>query len=96
MLAQLGIFSPQAKQVIMSSLLHDAALLEHQDPVGVFHGGEAVGDYQGSAVFGETLQGRLYIAFRFGIQCRGGFVQQQDRGVFDQCPGNGQPLPLAP
>src|SRR5690606_30896493 len=39
-------------------------------------------------------EGILYQLFRFGIQCRGGFIQNQNRWVLQNGPGNRNTLSL--
>ena len=75
----------------------DPAVLEHQDLVGIDHGGQPVrDDHQGawSADLGNSdrLPQRLLVA---AVQAGGRLVQQQQPRRRQQRPGDGQPLPLA-
>ena len=51
-------------------------------------------DQRGASLH-QPLQGFLYQPLRFGIECRRGFVQQQDGRVLVKRPRNRQTLPLA-
>ena len=55
-----------------------------------------MGHHQGGAVGHEAIQGLLNDLFGCRIKGRRGLIQKQDRGIFDQGPGNGHPLPLPP
>ena len=76
----------------MAALLDDAAFLEHVDAVGVLDGGEAVGDDEGGAVGHEVVEGVLDLPLGFGVHGGGGFVEQEDGGVFEQGAGDGEAL----
>jgi hypothetical protein len=69
--------------------------LDDDDFVGVADGGEAVRDDDGGAPGGEALEGGLHEALADGVQRAGGLVQQQDLGVLQQRPRNGDALLLA-
>ena len=43
----------------------------------------------------QRIQLLLNRRFNLGIQRRGGFIQHQNRGVFEQHPGDGNALALA-
>ena len=44
----------------------------------------------------NRFQRLLNITLRFCIECRRGFIKNENRGVFEKCPGDGEPLSLAP
>lgn len=79
----------------MASTLNDALAVDDDDLVGIPDGGETVGDGDGGAVSGELLQAFLDVAFTFIVQGAGGLIQDQDRRIFKEYPGNGDPLLLA-
>ena len=72
----------------------DAPMLHNDDPVGIFDGRQPVCDDQRGAPLHEGIQRVLHAAFRFRIECRGRFVKNQDRRIFQEGAGNRQPLPL--
>lgn len=58
----------------MGSAFGDAFVLDYCDFVGAFDGGKAVGDYQGGAAFGKSVEGGLDFLFGGGVQGAGCFV----------------------
>lgn len=79
----------------MSSLFDDSATIEDVDPVAGLNGGEAVGDDDGCAAFYEIGQGFLNDGFCFAVEGGGGFVHDENGGVFEDGPGDGQALTFA-
>ena len=79
----------------MGAVFDDSPFIQHQHPVGVLDGRQAVRDHDGGAVYREALQGFLDQRLRFGVQGGGGLVQQQDGGIFQDgsCQGNALALP---
>ena len=70
------------------------ALIHHRYPVGILHSSQAVGDNQSGAPLHQAGQGLLDQVLTLGIKGAGGLIQQQNRCIHQQRPGNGQPLPL--
>ena len=54
-----------------------------------------MGNDNGGPILHEVVQRPLHLAFRLGIQGGGRLVQNQDGGVLQKRPGNGEPLLLA-
>ena len=79
----------------MGALLDDAALVDDVDAVGVDDGGEAVGDDEHGAVGAELVECILDEAFGLAVEGRGGFVEDEDGGVFVHGAGDGEALALA-
>lgn len=79
----------------VGALLHKFAVFQHKDLVGVCHGAEAVGDHHDGFSFHKFCKGFLHEHFVFRIEGRGGFVQQNDRRIFEQGAGDGNALALA-
>ena len=82
-------------QLIKPPLLYDTALFQDQDLVVAPQEGfiQGVGDHDP----GQALQiqdGAGHLEGGLGVQGRGGLVYQQDLGVFQQAPGDGDPLLL--
>jgi hypothetical protein len=70
--------------------LDNPAFVQHQDLVGVGHGREPVRDDECSAALAKGIQRALNLAFGFGVECAGGFIEDQDRRVLQD--GAGKPL----
>ena len=81
-------------QLRMGALLDDAAILYHQDLVGVLDGGQPVGDDQCRAASGQTVKGALDAGFRHAVQRGGGLIQYQNGRGLQKHPGDGYPLLL--
>ena len=67
----------------------DAPALEDEYFVGHAHGAQALGDDEGGPADHQPFQRQLNQALGFGIDARGGVVEQQDARVFQQGAGDG-------
>lgn len=67
----------------------------HHDVVRLHHRMQAVRDHQHGAAPAQSGQGVLHQRLILGIDAGRGFVQQQDRRVLEQRPGNRQALALS-
>nr|GEU28155.1 hypothetical protein [Tanacetum cinerariifolium] len=83
------------QQRVVRAALHDAAMVEHQDLLGVGHRGQAVRDHQRRAAFRDFLQLRLDRLLRFRVERRRGLVEDQDRRILEQGAGNRHALLFA-
>ena len=54
-----------------------------------------MGNDEGGSMNHQALQGLLDQVLRLRVQGRGRLVQDEDGRVFEDCPSNGDPLPLA-
>ena len=79
----------------MGPFLHDPPAVEHHDPRRILHCGEAVGDDHG----GLAREGRAQVVedrrLGLGVDRRQGVVEEEDRRVLGQRPGDGGALLLA-
>lgn len=78
----------------MCALLDDIAVLQHQNQVGVFDGGQPVGDDKAGAVFRQPVHGLLGDELCAGIHRGGGLVQNQHGIALNHGPGDGEQLLL--
>ena len=95
---------PEAVEVEIEPQARIEALGEHHG-VGVgprqtgavcaLHGGQTVGDDQGGAVAHGVFERGLHIALAGGVEGAGGFVEQQQRGVFENGAGDADALALS-
>src|SRR5919112_3732588 len=85
-----------AKQLFMASLLDDLSSVEHHDLVGISDRGQSVRNHEDRSALHQPLDRLLNQPLRLGVQCAGGLVQDENRRVAKQRPGDGYPLPLAP
>ena len=79
----------------MRALLHNAAVLQHHNQVGLLHGGKAVGDYQGGAARHGGFECGLHHALALCVQRAGGFVQQQQGRILQDGARDRNALALA-
>ena len=72
----------------------DATIFEDDDLIGLKNRGEAMGDGDDRAAFGEEIEGALDFLFGLGIEGTGGFIEEENRGVFEEGAGDGKSLLL--
>lgn len=84
-----------SNQLIVRALLNDLAVIDHKNLVGMAHSFQPVGDHDDRLVVGQFCNGlhQLLFVFRVNIGC--GFVQNDDRRVLHNRPGDGNALVLA-
>ena len=75
--------------------LDDAAVLEDQDAAGIAHGGEAMGDDEGGSALHHLIERPVTPRLGHRIERAGGFVENEDRRVFQQRAGDGEALAFA-
>ena len=71
-------------------------MFEHDDLVGIADGREAVGDHEGRAALHQGLECLLDARLGDRVEGAGCLVEDQDRRVLEQRPGNREPLAFAP
>ena len=81
-------------QLIMGAGFRDGVMIDHHNTVRVPQGGKAVGNGKGGAALGQAAQRLLNLVLCFGIQAASGFVQNQQPGIMQNRPGDGNPLPF--
>ena len=79
----------------MGALLDEFAFGKDEDFIGVADGGEAVGDDEGGAAGHEALEGFVDEALGLAVEGGGGFVEEEDFGIGEDGPGDGDALALA-
>src|SRR5665647_2492126 len=79
----------------MRANLDDLSLLQHDDAIRSLNGGKTVCNDQRSASLHQSFQGGLNLAFRFAVQCGGGFVEDEDGRVLENGACNCDALALA-
>jgi len=77
------------------SLLQDAAVAQHDDPVGVAQGGEPMRDHEARPAREQGSHRALDLGLGRRIDARGRLVEDQDGGVDDQRARDAQQLALA-
>ena len=76
----------QGHELVMSTPLDDAPVLDHDDLAGHANRGKAVRYQDGDAVLGQLAEMLIDIGLRRGIHGGSGFIQHQDiRLVAHEC-----------
>jgi len=76
-------------QFPMRPLLDDPAVVDHQELVGIADGAQAMGDHEAGPARHEAEQSLVDAGFGACIDAAGGLVEDKDRRVGDDGPGNG-------
>mmetsp|Transcript_14382 Transcript_14382/g.36421 ORF Transcript_14382/g.36421 Transcript_14382/m.36421 type:complete len:272 (+) Transcript_14382:908-1723(+) len=92
---QLGVCPLLGEQLRVAALFDHAAVVQHDDLLGVLDGGEAMRDHHCGALDREGVERRLHGAFGDAVQSRGSFVEEHERRVLEQAAGDGHPLLFA-
>ena len=79
----------------MAAQLHNMLPFHHGNHISTPDGGEPVGDDDGGAALAQFVQGGLDPLLGDGVQGGGGLVQHQNLRIFQEHPGDGDPLLLA-
>src|SRR6187551_2796359 len=80
------VLAAESKELVMRPALHDAAVIEHEDLVGVANRREPVRDRNRRAVLGEAVEGLLHRALRLRVERARRLVQDQDGGIAEDRP----------
>ena len=80
----------------MASALHHLPFVQHHDLVRIPYSRKAVGNDKHGPLPHQTLDGLLDQTLRLGVERAGRLIQDQDRRVAEERPGNRDPLALAP
>ena len=94
-LVELPVDAAMGQQLLVRADLADLALVHHDDLVGALNGAEAVGDHDRGAAFDHAGQRVAHAEFGFGVDARGGFVEDEDLGIVRQRSGERDELLLA-
>ena len=78
----------------MGARIGHGALLQHTDLVCIHNGVEPVGDDEDRLAPDHFSDGLIHLLLVLRVHESGGLVQDHDGGVFQDCPGQGNALPL--
>src|SRR5690606_29352697 len=92
--SQPGVEAAGLQQAFVGAVLHDAAAVDDEDPVGVADGAEPVGDDEAGPPLHQPLQRLLDEAFALDIECARRLIENQDPRVLQDRAGDADPLAL--
>ena len=92
---EFGVEALFLEQLGVTAFFDDAAFVQDDEPVHRGDGGEAVGDGDDGFAVHHFVEAFLDGGFDFGVERAGGFVEQQNRRVFEHDAGDGDALALA-
>src|ERR1700733_1775437 len=81
-----------AKQLFVRTDRGDAAIFDDGDARSAAHGRQAMGDDKDGAAGNQIGKRDLHQRFALRVQRRSGFIEDENRRVLEQCPGNGNAL----
>ena len=84
-----------SNQLVMGALLNDLTMIDHNNLVGMAHGFQPVSNHDDRLIVGQFRNGLHQLLFIFGVNIGSGFVQNDDRRVLHNRPGDGNALALA-
>ena len=80
------------QQFVVGTFFDDTPLDQNEYTIGMRNGREAMGNDECGPSFHEVFEGFLHDNFSLGIQSGGRLVQDQNRCIFQQRPGNADTL----
>ena len=83
------------EELVMGTGFLDGALVEDEDILNIFDGGEAMSDDNGGGFFQGILDIILDEGFGMGVDMGGGFVEDNDFGIMGESASKGDELFLA-
>ena len=91
---QLPIIAVLSEQTLVGAAFHNLSVVEHTDLIGILDRTQTVGDGHGGTCLHQTLQSILYQTLAFGVESRGSFIEDEDRGILQDGTGDGDTLAL--
>src|SRR5580700_758678 len=92
---QLRVQAAEREQLLMGAAFDDPARIQHDDAVGLLYGGKPVRDDEGGAVAHQLRERRLDVPLGLRVERRRRLIEDQDRRILEQRPGDGDALALA-
>src|SRR5262245_40417704 len=83
------------EQFLMTAALRETPLFEDQDLIRMLNGRKALSDDERGPAFAKLAHGFLDEALGLRIDAGGRVVENEDAGIHQKCPGNGNALALA-
>jgi hypothetical protein len=93
--AEAGVEAALGQEFIVLAALDDFAVVEDEDLVGVADGGQSVSYDKAGPLLQKPVEGLLDEFLRGVVDAGGGFVEEEDGGIFQQSAGDGDALLFA-
>ncbi len=90
-----GVKAAPADQLLVPAALDDLSLLQHEDLVGLPDRGDALGDDDRRHALAASAEPTPDLALGDRVHGRGRVVEDEDLGLDEERPGQGEPLALA-
>ena len=84
-----------SNQLVMGALLNDLTMIDHKNLVGMAHGFQPVSNHNDRLIVGQFRNGLHQLLFIFRVHVGGSFIQNDDRRILHDGPGDGNALALA-
>ena len=94
-IAEALVVAFEFQQFVVFAAFDDASLVHHANFVGLTNGGQTVRHNDGCAILHQIFERALHQAFAFGIECRSGFVENQNRRIAQDGACDADALPLS-
>ena len=78
----------------MSSGFHDPPFFHYHDLIGTAYRRKPMRNNDGCLALHQVCQSLLNKQLRLRIQSRSSFIEDKDRGIYENCPGDGDSLTL--
>ena len=92
MLIETRVVAIEVDEFAVRTLFNNLAMIDHEDAVGLAHGGQAVGDDEHGSALADAREVFLDDALGFVIEGAGGLVEDQDARVGNERAGDGDAL----
>ena len=84
----------EVHELSVGALLDDTSVVEDNDIIGSDDSGEPMGDDDGGASTEHLIKSSLEEPLTFCVECRGGFVEDEQAGVAEESTSNADALAL--
>ena len=91
---QFFVVAVLGEQPLVGAAFYDAPVMDHTDLIGILDRTQTVGDGYSGTCLHQTFEGILYQSLTFCIEGGGGFVEDKDRGIFQDGTSDGDTLAL--
>ena len=88
------VIAVEGYKLVVSASLHNFPFVHHTDKVGTGNCRESMSNHKSGAVFHQSVEGLLHQPFALSVECRSGFVKDEQRWIFQDGASDADALPL--